>query len=86
MLTFDPEVASTAAEVTALEDSVTMLGDLWLAADLDMRDSNLEMRRQRRRRSVIQAGRDALDADIPSSDKLKTHRETERSPVLSFQI
>lgn len=42
MLTFDPEVTSTAAEVAALEDSVTMLGDLWLAADLDIRDSNLQ--------------------------------------------
>lgn len=41
ILTFDPGVTSTAAGVTALEGSVTMLGDLWLAADLDMRDANL---------------------------------------------
>lgn len=66
ILTFDPEVASTAAEVTALEDSVTMLGDLWLAADLDMRASNLQLKKQRRRRSVTQTGWEALDRDIPS--------------------
>lgn len=48
MLTFDPDVASKAAEVTALDDSVTMLGDLWSAADLDIRDSSLRLRRQRR--------------------------------------
>lgn len=44
-LTFDPEVVSTAAEVTALEDSVTMRGDLWLAADLDIWDCILQLRR-----------------------------------------
>lgn len=47
-LTFEPEAPSAAAEVTAWDDSVTMLGDLWLAADLDMRACNLQMRRQHR--------------------------------------
>lgn len=59
MLTFDPEVTSTAAAATALEDSVTMLGDLWLAADLDIRDSILQLRRQHRGRSVLRTGWEA---------------------------
>lgn len=44
MLTFDPDMASPAPEVTALGDSVTIIGDLELAADLDMGDSILQLR------------------------------------------
>lgn len=44
MLTFDPNMGSPAPEVTTLGDSVTIIGDLELAADLDMEDSILQLR------------------------------------------
>lgn len=47
MLTFDPAVTSTAPEDTALGDSVTMPGDLWLAADLDMGESILKLKKRK---------------------------------------
>lgn len=46
MLTFDPDVASPAAEATAFWDSVTIMGDLELAADLDVGGSILQLRRE----------------------------------------
>lgn len=44
MLTFDPDMASPPPEVTALGDSVTIMGDLELAADLDMGDCILQLK------------------------------------------
>lgn len=40
-LTFDPEGASATAVATVLCGSLTILGDLWLASDLDMEASIL---------------------------------------------
>lgn len=44
MLTFDPNMASPSPEVTALGDSVTIMGDLELCADLDMEVFILQLR------------------------------------------
>lgn len=44
MLTFDPKVASPAPEVMAFWVSVTIIGDLELAAGLDMGGSILQLR------------------------------------------
>lgn len=41
VLTFDPEAVSAATTGTVLCGSLTIIGDLWLASDLDMEASIL---------------------------------------------
>lgn len=64
MLTFDPDMASPAPEVTALGDSVTIIGDRELAADLDMGDSMLQLKGEWRG-SAMMSGWGALESDLP---------------------
>lgn len=42
VLTFSPETASTVDEVTAAEDSLTMLEGRWLGCSMDMRGFDLQ--------------------------------------------